>query len=132
MVQVRVAGIAVDADGDHVLLLKPLDALPGEGRILPIWIGAQEATSILLAVEGADPLIADPPAVLGVDLSERHVVGLRGGVQLHRHADQAEGDRALPDRSHASSVSALSPNDASATPRTPRPRCARGRSRARP
>lgn len=54
MVQVRVAGVAMDAAGDHVVLLKPIDALPGEGRILPIWIGSQEATSILLAVEGAE------------------------------------------------------------------------------
>lgn len=54
MVQVRVAGVAVDAVGDHVILLKPVDALPGEGRVLPIWIGSQEATSILIAVEGAE------------------------------------------------------------------------------
>ncbi len=54
MVQVRVGGIALDQAGQHVILLKPVDALPGEGRILPIWIGAQEATSILIAIEGAD------------------------------------------------------------------------------
>lgn len=53
MVQVRVAGVALDQSGQHVILLKPIDELPGEGRILPIWIGAQEATSILIAVEGA-------------------------------------------------------------------------------
>jgi len=53
MVQVRVAGVALDSAGQHVILLKPIDELPGEGRILPIWIGAQEATSILIAVEGA-------------------------------------------------------------------------------
>lgn len=53
MVQVRVAGVALDAAQQHVILLKPLEDLPGEGRLLPIWIGAQEATSILVAVEGA-------------------------------------------------------------------------------
>ncbi|MFV0375131.1 bifunctional nuclease family protein [Microbacterium sp.] len=53
MVQVRVAAIALDQSGQHVILLKPVDAEPGQGRILPIWIGAQEATSILIAVEGA-------------------------------------------------------------------------------
>lgn len=53
MVQVRVAGVAVDQSGQHVILLKPVDELPGEGRVLPIWIGAQEATSILVAVEQA-------------------------------------------------------------------------------
>ena len=55
----------------------------------------------LLAVDRADALVLDPPAVLGVHLPERHVVGLGGGVELHGHADQPEGDRALPDRTHA-------------------------------
>ncbi|NYE19384.1 bifunctional nuclease family protein [Microbacterium immunditiarum] len=53
MVQVRVAGVALDAARQHVILLKPIDDLPGAGQILPIWIGQQEATSILIAVEGA-------------------------------------------------------------------------------
>ncbi len=53
MVQVRVAGVALDAAGQHVILLKPIDDLPGAGRILPIWVGQMEATSILIAIEGA-------------------------------------------------------------------------------
>ena len=53
MVQVRVAGVALDASGQHVLLLKPLDEIPGDGMLLPIWIGGLEATSILVAVEQA-------------------------------------------------------------------------------
>ncbi|WP_341578458.1 bifunctional nuclease family protein [Microbacterium schleiferi] len=53
MVQVRVAGVAMDSMGQHVILLKPLDDPPGTGSIVPIWIGAQEATSILVAVEHA-------------------------------------------------------------------------------
>ncbi|GAA1464485.1 bifunctional nuclease family protein [Microbacterium thalassium] len=53
MVQVRVAGVALDSSGQHVILLKPITELPGAGNILPIWIGAQEATSILVAVENA-------------------------------------------------------------------------------
>lgn len=52
MIQVRVLGIALDPAGQHIVLLKPLGEGPGEGRVLPIWIGAQEATSILIAVEG--------------------------------------------------------------------------------
>ena len=54
MILVRVAGVALDPTGQHVILLKPMGELAGEGRLLPIWIGAQEATSILVAVEGAD------------------------------------------------------------------------------
>ena len=53
MIQVRIAGVALDSAQQHVILLKPVDELPQEGRLLPIWIGSQEATSILLAVEGA-------------------------------------------------------------------------------
>lgn len=55
MVQVRVAGLALDQSGQHVMLIKPLDELPGVGEMLPIWIGELEATSILMAVEGATP-----------------------------------------------------------------------------
>ena len=54
MVQVRIAGVALDEAGQHVLLLKPIDRLPGAGRMLPVWIGALEATSILIAIEGAE------------------------------------------------------------------------------
>lgn len=53
MMQVRVAGVALDASGQHVLLLKPIDEMPGDGYVLPIWIGQLEATSILVAVENA-------------------------------------------------------------------------------
>ncbi|MCP2636504.1 bifunctional nuclease family protein [Microbacterium sp. HD4P20] len=53
MVQVRVAGVALDATGQHVLLLKPVDEIPGDGMVLPIWVGQLEATSILVAVEKA-------------------------------------------------------------------------------
>jgi bifunctional DNase/RNase len=52
MILVRVAGVALDPTGQHVILLKPVGGSPGEGRLLPIWIGAQEATSILVAIEG--------------------------------------------------------------------------------
>ncbi|WP_243074058.1 bifunctional nuclease family protein [Microbacterium sp. SS28] len=51
--EVRVAGVALDAAGQHVILLKPVDDLEGSGSVLPIWIGQQEATSILIAIEGA-------------------------------------------------------------------------------
>jgi len=54
MVQVRVVGVALDSGAQHLILLKPLDDEPGPGRILPIWIGPQEATSIVIAVEGAE------------------------------------------------------------------------------
>ena len=55
MVQVRVLGVALDQSGQHIILLKPLGEEDGRGRVLPIWIGAQEATSILIAVQGEQP-----------------------------------------------------------------------------
>ncbi len=53
MRQVRIASLAVDPRSDQpVIILKPLDEEPGQGLLLPIWIGQAEATAILLAVEG--------------------------------------------------------------------------------
>lgn len=51
MIEVRVAGVALDSAGQHVILLQPAE--PPSALVLPIWIGAQEATSILIAIEGA-------------------------------------------------------------------------------
>jgi bifunctional DNase/RNase len=53
MVQVRILGVARDSLGQHIVLLKPVGMEAGEGIVLPIWIGAQEATSVFIAVEGA-------------------------------------------------------------------------------
>jgi bifunctional DNase/RNase len=52
MSEVRVIGVAVDSAGQRVILLKPTEATLGIGKILPIWVGEQEATSILVAIEG--------------------------------------------------------------------------------
>lgn len=49
MIQVRVLGIALDQNGQHLVLLRPLvDA--DEPHVLPVWIGPQEANSILIAI----------------------------------------------------------------------------------
>ncbi len=85
MVQVRVAGVALDGAGQHVILLKPMDAIPGEGRILPIWIGVQEATSILIAIEGAQA-----PRPLAHDLMRALLASLDAtvdGVEVTRIED---------------------------------------------
>jgi bifunctional DNase/RNase len=76
MVQVRVAGIAIDPAGQHVILLKPFGEPSGRGRILPIWIGAQEATSILVAVEGAEV-----PRPLAHDLMTSLLASLEANVE---------------------------------------------------
>ncbi|SEC19100.1 hypothetical protein SAMN04489806_2821 [Paramicrobacterium humi] len=50
MVQVRVLGVALDAAQQHIVLLKPIFDGVAQDRVLPIWIGSQEATSILIAL----------------------------------------------------------------------------------
>jgi uncharacterized protein len=76
MVRVRVVGVAVDAAQQHVILLKPIDAPADGGRVLPVWIGAQEATSILVAVQGVNP-----PRPLAHDLMTRLLDALGGTVE---------------------------------------------------
>jgi bifunctional DNase/RNase len=53
MVEARIAGVALDSSGQHVILLSPIGA-DDASRVLPIWIGEQEASSILVAVEGVE------------------------------------------------------------------------------
>ncbi|NLI17190.1 MAG: bifunctional nuclease family protein [Actinomycetales bacterium] len=55
MVQVRITGLALDTQSQPVLILKPLVEEEGTGTLLPIWIGPQEATSILMAIQGDTP-----------------------------------------------------------------------------
>src|SRR5699024_2654404 len=54
----------------------------------------------LLTVLGAEPLVADAPAVGPVHLAEVDVVVLRRGVQADGDVDEAEGDGPLPDGTH--------------------------------
>jgi bifunctional DNase/RNase len=65
----------MDAAQQHVILLKPIDPLEMPGRVLPVWIGAQEATSILVAVQGVTP-----PRPLAHDLMTRLLDALDGAV----------------------------------------------------
>ncbi|MCW3492111.1 bifunctional nuclease family protein [Microbacterium sp. SSM24] len=85
--QVRVAGVALDASGQHVLLLKPIDQLPGDGMVLPIWIGQLEATSILVAVEQAPvprplahDLLRSTIDTLGAELTRVEVTRIDDGT----------------------------------------------------
>jgi bifunctional DNase/RNase len=76
MVRVTIAGVALDARGQHIILLKPtVDDDDGE-VLLPIWIGEQEATSILIAVEGGTP-----PRPLSHDLMTSLVSALDAEIE---------------------------------------------------
>ena len=106
MVQVRVAGVALDASGQHVLLLKPLDEIPGDGMLLPIWIGGLEATSILVAVEQAPvprPLAHDLMraliAELGAEVTRVEVTRIDDGTfYAEITLSTALGDRVIDAR----------------------------------
>ncbi|MCD5348198.1 bifunctional nuclease family protein [Agromyces sp. H3Y2-19a] len=50
MIQVRVLGIALDQSGQHLVLLRPLADDPDGPVVVPIWIGRNEANSILIAL----------------------------------------------------------------------------------
>lgn len=52
MIQVRVLGIALDQSGQHLVLLRPLVDDPDGPVVVPIWIGQNEANSILIALSG--------------------------------------------------------------------------------
>ncbi|MDH2443251.1 bifunctional nuclease family protein [Amnibacterium sp. CER49] len=66
MVPVRVLGLAVDARMQPVVLLTPLVHDRGPRTLVPIWVGAQEAASISIAVNGEEA-----PRPLSHDLMQR-------------------------------------------------------------
>jgi bifunctional DNase/RNase len=87
MVQVRVIGLALDSRSQPVILLKPILEEAGSGTMLPIWIGAQEATSIFIAVEGEQaprPLAHDLMKTLletvGAEVERVEVTKIEGGT----------------------------------------------------
>ncbi|MFB9311050.1 hypothetical protein BJY17_003132 [Agromyces hippuratus] len=87
MVQVRVLGIALDSLQRNLVLLKPLHEETGTGLVLPVWIGPQEATSILIALEGRRPprplshdLIATLFAAVGAELQRVDLTRIEEGT----------------------------------------------------
>jgi bifunctional DNase/RNase len=55
VLQVDVAQVVVDAQNQPVMLLKPRVGDTNPARLLPIWIGPQEATAIVLALDDEAP-----------------------------------------------------------------------------
>lgn len=117
MVQVRVAGVALDAEGQHVILLKPLQDVDvaHPSRLLPVWIGAQEATSILIAVEGAPtprPLAHDLMRTmldsLDAEVSRVDVTRLEEGTYYAEITVTADGTTRLIDARPSDAVALAS------------------------
>lgn len=87
MIRATVLAIAVDLRSQPVILLKPEDSDAGEGLLLPIWIGEQEAASIAIAVEGgtaprplAHDLMRDMLDALHATLERVDITRLDGGT----------------------------------------------------
>lgn len=91
MLQVRIAGLTLDATTEQpVLLLAPVNdgAEQHEGRkALPIWIGNPEATAILLAIQGIEAprpmthdLLKDAIEATGYTLARIEITRLDGGT----------------------------------------------------
>ena len=74
MIPVEVSSLALDSRGEPVVLLRP-KAASGEGPVLPIWIGMQEANAIMLAAQGNQA--ARP---MSYDLMARLLLALDGMV----------------------------------------------------
>lgn len=91
MLQVRIAGLTLDATTEQpVLLLAPVNdgAEPSDGnRALPIWIGSPEATAILLAIQGIEAprpmthdLMKSALEAVGFTLARIEITRLEGGT----------------------------------------------------
>lgn len=102
MIHVRIASLSVDsASNQPVIILRPIDDEPGEGRLLPIWIGHPEATAILLALQGVEPprpmthdLLTNIIASSGLGLSRVDIVRLEEGT-FYAELVLEGGDRQL-------------------------------------
>lgn len=83
MIPVDVVGIRLEAQNQPVLILKDV---PG-GRLLPLWIGAPEATAISIELDGISParplthdLLAATITHLGDELTSVSISELVDGV----------------------------------------------------
>lgn len=94
MIPVEVVGIRLEAQNQPVLLLRD----PAGSRMLPLWIGAPEATAISIELDGIEPsrplthdLLASVITHLGAHLESVSISELSDGVfyALLNFADQA-------------------------------------------
>lgn len=76
MIQVQVDTLALDSQSQPVLVLRPLPGDPRHHRVLPVWIGVQEATAIMLVTEGATA-----PRPMSYDLMHRLLDALGATVR---------------------------------------------------
>lgn len=88
MIRVEIVSVSADAvSGQPVVLLRPLDDLSPEHRVLPIWIGHPEATAILIAIQEVElprpmthDLLLDMIEAMGFVVERVEVTRLEGGT----------------------------------------------------
>jgi uncharacterized protein len=88
MIPVGIASLSVDsASNQPVIILRPVDETEAEGRLVPIWIGQNEATAILLALQGIAPprpmthdLLKDMIEALGAEVTRVEITRIDGGT----------------------------------------------------
>lgn len=116
MMQVRIAGLSLDATTEQpVLLLVPTDdettGLAAGRRALPIWIGHPEATAILLAIQGIEPprpmthdLLKAALEAVGYEVSRVEINRLDGGTFYAALVLEGEGREIVVDARPSDSV----------------------------
>ena len=88
MIPVGIASLSVDsASNQPVIILRPVEDDAAGGRLLPIWIGQNEATAILLALQGISPprpmthdLLKDAIETLGAQVSRIEITRIESGT----------------------------------------------------
>ncbi len=88
MIPVGIASLSVDsASNQPVIILRPVEDDAAGGRLLPIWIGQNEATAILLALQGISPprpmthdLLKDAIEALGAQVSRIEITRIESGT----------------------------------------------------
>jgi len=112
VVHVRIASLSLDtATSQPVIILRPLDDEPGQGRLLPIWIGHPEATAILLALQDAEvprpmthDLLASIVDSLGAVLERVEVTRVEEGTFFAAIVLATEGKRVAVDARPSDSI----------------------------
>jgi uncharacterized protein len=103
MIPVGIASLSVDsASNQPVIILRPLEGEDAEGRLLPIWIGQNEATAILLALQDIAPprpmthdLLKDAIEALGAEVTRVEITRIDGGTFYALIVLSGPGDMSL-------------------------------------
>ncbi|MDY0087666.1 MAG: bifunctional nuclease family protein [Coriobacteriia bacterium] len=88
MIPVSIASLSVDsASNQPVVILRPIAEEGVDGRLVPIWIGQNEATAILLALQDIAPprpmthdLLKVVIETLGAEVQRVEITRIEGGT----------------------------------------------------